>query len=198
MKFFNTLFLLLISSLIHAQLSKKQVTTNINAWFDENPDSYIVEIKGGDAVAKITRYHPERPEDKDDIIKIGYKKMQIELKFKQPLAEITTHKDSLQKYFDYVSLNNIYNDISAKGWIIYPRTPLSALRGKGVTFLSGGESLSLKINWSIYAVFGYRDSKKCDNERSIADGSVSEPCYVSVRQRRELSVVVTNVKLGLE
>jgi len=178
-----------------AQLSKIQVAENIDNWYIDNPNQYSVEISGDAAQANITRYHPERADEKNDLIEINYKGMQIEMKFSKPLAEISTHKDSLQKYFSYVSFHNIYNEIEDDGWDVYPQTSQSSMNGEGVVFSQGGDPISLRINWSTYTVMGYKDSKKCHNELGIADGSVSDECYVSVRDELPLEVDVTDVKL---
>ncbi|MFT5859957.1 MAG: hypothetical protein ACI865_002064 [Flavobacteriaceae bacterium] len=196
MKTFLTSLLIISSLSSCAQLSKKQVTENIDNWYLEHSDYYAVELTGKDAVATITRYHPERPEEKNDLIAIDYRGMHIEMKFAKPIAEISTHKDSLQRYLTYVSLHNIYTEIADKGWPVYPRSPQSSLDATGVKFTKGGESISLTINWSTYTVMGYKDSKKCNNELGIADGSVSEECYVAIDKRLPLEVTVTDVIVG--
>ncbi|MCP4180141.1 MAG: hypothetical protein GY756_20445 [bacterium] len=195
MKLLIILMLSLSVCTLNKQLTKKQVIENINNWYLENPEQYSIEIKGKGSTANITRYHTERPEEKDDLIEITYKGMIIQLIFTKPLDEISTNIDSLQKYFNYISLNNIYNKIPSAGWDIYPRTPLSSLSGKGVNFTSGGESLSLTIDWSIYSVMGYKDSEKCKDELSTLDGSVSEECQVFVDKKIPLKLVITEVPL---
>lgn len=195
MKIILTIWIVLASFMAFAQLSKKQVTENINQWYDGNTEQYFVKIEGKEASAIITRYHPERPEEKNDLIEVFYKGMKVQLKFDQGLEKISTHKDSLQQHFQYLALTDIYNDIPAKGWDIYPQTPTSSLRGKGVIFNSGGDSISLTINWSLYIVMGYKDAKKCRDELSTSDGSVSEECYVSVRKNIPLSVLVSKTML---
>lgn len=197
MKIVLTVFIVLVNFTSNAQLSKKQLIQNIDQWYLENPNKYSLNIVGKETNAIITRYHPERPEDKNDLIEILYKGMKVQLKFDQSLEEITTHKDSLQKHFQYVSLERINHVISSKGWDIYPRTPISSLHGKGVIFNSDGDSISLTIKWSIYTVMGYKDSKKCRNQLSFQDGTVSEDCYVSVRKNLPLEVLITKTKLQL-
>jgi hypothetical protein len=195
MKFIYTVLLVCSAFSLNAQLSKKIVIENINEWYEAHGDVYKVEVKGSKASADITRYHPERPDEKDDIIEVNYQGMEIQLKFDKPFSEIGTSVDSLQKYFSYVSLHNIYNTIPSDGWDIYPRTGMSALRGTGVVFTSGGESLSFTLNWSAYSIMGYRDSKKCHQELEIADGSVSETCYVSVEKNIKLEITVSGLIL---
>jgi hypothetical protein len=187
--------LLLSFSILNAQESKKTIVNNINSWYSKNPSKYSIEIKGDQASAQITRYHPERKEELDDLIRINYKGMRITLAFTKPLNVLTTNKDSLQKYFSYLSIDRIYNHIPSKGWDIYPKTPSNSLRGKGVTFTIGGDSISLNINWTTYTVFGYKDSEKCNNERAIMDGSVSESCYVSVEKKLPLEIQIIEVPI---
>lgn len=202
MKFICTVILFvgilwgIISCGLSTPLSKEELTENINNWYTSIGGKYTLEIKGRKANAKITRYHPERPEEKDDLIKITYKGMIMQLAFVKPIAEITTHKDSLQKYFHYISIDNIYNEISAGGWEIYPRTPQSSLDGEGVQFTGAGDVLGLQVNWSTYTVMGYKESKECQEELSMADNTISEGCYISVRKTVPLEIVVSGLKLN--
>jgi hypothetical protein len=92
----------------YVQVSKEKLTENINHWYTSIEGKYTLEIKGSKVNAKITRNHPERSEEKDDLIEITYKGMRMQLTFMKPIAEITTHKDSLQKYFNYISIDKIF------------------------------------------------------------------------------------------
>lgn len=195
MKLILTAFILLSASTLFAQLSKKQVTKHINQWYDHNAEKYSVTIGGKEASAIITRYHPEQPEEKNDLIEISYLGMKVQLGFDKELEKISTHKDSLQKHFMYVALTNIYHEIPSSGWDIYPQTPTSSLRGKGVIFNSGGDSISLTIHWSSYTVMGYRNTQKCNDELSMADNPISEKCYVSVRKNIPLEVLISKTML---
>ena len=186
----NFLFFFFFSiSSVAPQQSKSQMIENINTWYENHPDKYSLSLNGSTASAKVTRYHPERQDEKNDLIEISYKGMEITLAFSRPLDEISTHKDSLQKYFSYVAIDDIYNNIVSDGWDTYPRTPSSSL-SKGVHFNAGGDSISLTINWSIYTVLGYKDSKKCNNERGIMDSGISESCYVSVDKNLPLEIII--------
>jgi hypothetical protein len=186
----------IISCGLYTPLSKEKLTQNINHWYTSIGGKYTLEIKGSKANAKITRYHPERPEEKDDLIEITYKGMRMQLAFMKSIAEITTHKDSLQKYFNYISIDNIYNEIPTEGWEVYPRTPQSSLDREGVQFTGTGDALGLQVNWSTYTVMGYKKSKECQEELSMADNSISEGCYVSVRKTVPLEIVVSGLMLG--
>lgn len=178
-----------------AQLSKSQVTDHITAWYASHPDTYELRISGNEAEARVTRYHPERLEESDDLIEINYQGMRIQLKFDKPLAEITLSADSLQLYFSYVSIDGICHDIPSSGWDIHPHTPASSLRKQGVTFSDTDGGLDITIRWSIYTVMGYRDSQKCRDELSPADGSVSEDCYVSVDAVLPLLIAFSRLRL---
>jgi hypothetical protein len=195
MKIFLTFILFLSIFNGNAQLTKKQILSNINKWYVEHPEKYLLDINGKDAIASITNYHPERETERNDLIVIKYRGMEMELKFSKPIDEISTQSDSLNNYFSYISLNKIYHEIPMKGWRIYPRTALSSLRGGGVVFSQEGDSLNLSLNWSIFGVFGYRDTKECDKELSIEDGSVSEICFVSVRKDLPLIISITNLQI---
>lgn len=121
--------------------------------------------------------------------------MRITLRFKKPLEEITTHKDSLQKHFDYVSLSRICHNISTPGWDTSLETSLNALRGTGVTFHAGGDVLSLSLDWTISHSMSYKNTSKCRREMAIEDGSVSEGCYAQVAQRIPLHIEVKGLVL---
>jgi hypothetical protein len=176
------------SSMVCAQMSQKQVLENIDAWYAKHGDLYDLIIDGVKAKAVVTRYHPERPEEKNDIIEIEYKGMKVTLKFMKPLAEISTAADSLQKYFDYVSTHNIYTDIKTPGWPVYPKTGQSAMRGSGVQFSTNSENIDIVITWSVYTVFGYQQSQRCNEQLSISDGSVSDGCMAFRRKNIGLRI----------
>ncbi|MBC8753142.1 hypothetical protein H2O64_00560 [Kordia sp. YSTF-M3] len=195
MKLLLSLVLLFSLHTLNAQLSKSKITKNIHAWQTENAEKYVLKLQGTEVVTAITRYHPERPEEKNDLIEVTYKGMKIQLKFTKPLKETSTHSDSLQKYFSYVSFSKIYNNIPSNGWNVHPQTPSSSLRGKGVTFTSENGTLSISIHWSIYAITGYKDSKKCNEALAMADSSAPEECFVHVAKTLPLEVLITKVSL---
>ncbi len=178
----------------NAQLSKNDITKSIHAWQTENAEKYVIKLDGTQVAAIITRYHPERPEEENDLIEVVYKGMKIQLKFAKPLKEITAHNDSLQKYFSYVSFSKIYNNIPSVGWNVHPQTPSSSLRGKGVTFTSENRTLSISIYWSIYAITGYKDSKKCNEAFAMEDSSAPEECFVHIAKNIPFEVLITGVK----
>ena len=192
----KTVYIILILFSVNplvAQMNKNQVVKNINTWYENNPNVYELSIDKDDAVVNVTRYHPKIEHEKNNLIRISYKGMKITLAFSKPLNVITTDKDSLQKYCSYLVIDHIYHDINSKGWTLYPRTPSSSLRGKGINFIKGGDSLSFTINWSINTVLGYKDSKACNEERAMMDSSVSEPCYVGVNKKLKLKINVIDV-----
>ena len=195
MRFLLSLVLLFFVYTSNAQLSKSKITKNIKNWQIENAEKYTLKLEGKQVSATITHYHPERPEEKNDLIEITYKGMKIQLKFAKPLKEITTHKDSLQKYVSYVALDKIYNNIPSSGWNVYPETPSSSLRGKGVVFTSENGTLSISIHWSIYAITGYKNSKKCNEEQEMQDIGLSEECYVHRAKKIPLEISITNISL---
>lgn len=195
-------FLLAVSAVValsvsaQAQGSKKQITANMETWLASHADGYTIDISDKEGTALVTRYHPERPEEKNDLIEVNYKGMTITLKFKKPLAEITTHKDSLQKYYDYVGLSRIYHDIETPGWNTHVQTPSSPMRGKGVIFTQGGEHISFTLNWQLSYAMAYRDTEKCNEELQIEDGSVSEDCFSHVSRKIPLVIEVKAVAVA--
>ncbi len=193
---FTLLFTLLIFiNPLLAQDTKQEVFEKINEWYLKHPKKYSLYINQNNATAKITRYHPKRIEEKNNLIDISFKGMEITLAFTKPLNIIGTHKDSLQKYFNYVSLTRIYNTINSEQWDIYPQTPTSSLRAKGVQFHSSRDAISASINWSIYTVSGYKNSKDCIEDRNIMDKEIKESCYVAVPKKLELEILLQNIPL---
>jgi len=180
---------------LFAQQSKKIVIKNISTWYDNHPNNYSFSINRNAASATGTRYHPERKDEKNTLIRISYEGMKITLAFTKSLDLISTHKDSLQKYFSYVSIDNLYININCNGWDIHPQTPSSSLRGKGVEFTSGGDSISLCINWSIYTVMGYKDTEYCDRVREVNDIGIDNSCYVAVDKRLPLEILINEVPI---
>jgi subtilisin family serine protease len=171
------------------------VIKNINTWYDNHPKNYSFSINKSDASATVTRYHPKWKDEKNTLIRISNKEMNVTIAFTKSLDVISTHKDSLQKYFRYVSIDNIYNEIPATGWNIHPQTPLSSLRGKGVEFTAGGDSISLMINWSIYTVMGYKDTEKCHKEMAMMDMEIKDSCYVAVDKNVALEIIINDVPI---
>ena len=194
MKLLTSILLVFFIGSSYGQLAKAEVEANINSWYEKYPEGYTLKLNKK-AKATITRYHPKRPEEKDDIIEVEYKGMLIQIKFKIPILEITTHKDSLQKHFNYLSLTRIFSKIKDDGWDVYPTTAKSSLRGKGIEFTEGGSKLGFIINWETYTVSGYRDSEKCHEELNQEDDSVSDDCIVSVRKKIGLRIVAKGLKL---
>jgi hypothetical protein len=192
------ILLLLSTTPIFAQQSKKEVLKSINFWYDNHSSKYIISMDRDNAFGNSTRYHPERYNELNNLIEITYNQMTITLAFSKPLDSISMHKDSLQKYYSYVSLHNIYSNITHKGWDIHPRTPSSSLRHKGVKFTEGGDAISLTINWSLYAVIGYKNSKGCNEESEIMDMGISESCYVSIRKNLPLEIKINKIPIVLE
>lgn len=189
------LICLLLASQLSAQITKKQVTKNIESWYKSHPEKYSISLTDSTTKAVITSYYPDRKYPKNNLIRLSHKGMKITLAFKKPLYLISTNKDSLQKYFNYIAIDDIYNDIPAEGWSIYPETPSSSLRGKGVQFTAGGNAISLVINWSTYIVLGYKDTEECNNARQVADSSIKESCIVFVRKRLPLEILVNQISI---
>lgn len=180
---------------LFAQDTKQEVLEKINEWYVKHPKKYNLYINQNNATAKITRYHPERKEDKNNLIDISYKGMDITLAFSKPLHIIGTSKDSLQKYFNYVSLSRIYTTINSEQWDIYPKTPSSSLRANGVQFHSSRDALSATIHWSIYTVSGYKNSKECKEDRKIMDKGIKESCYIQVTKSLPIEIDIENLKI---
>lgn len=181
---------------LFAQEQKEKVIDAINSWYEQHPNTYSIFINGNDGFAKETRYHPERIDEKNNLIEISYKGMKITLAFDKPFDSISTYKDSLNTHFKYVAISKIYNDISSIGWDIHPLTPSSSMRGKGVLFTGGGDALSLVINWSTYTIMGYKNIKKCNEEMNMMDMGISESCFVAVNKVLPLEIRINNMLIS--
>lgn len=171
------------------ELSKEKIVQNIKTWYVEQGKKYSLNLSANNTRVNITRYHPERPEENDNMLEIIHKGMKIQLLFSKPVRELLIHQDSLQKYFNFLSIDKIYNTIPSNGWEIYPETPQSSLRGTGIQFTDAGKSLSFHLNWSTYTVMGYKESNHCQEERLQQDASISEECMVYVDQKLALEII---------
>jgi len=70
----NFLFFFFFSiSSVAPQQSKSQMIENINTWYENHPDKYSLSLNGSTASAKVTRYHPERQDEKNDLIEVTKK-----------------------------------------------------------------------------------------------------------------------------
>jgi hypothetical protein len=156
-----------------------EVEQKIEQWYAENPKEYRLPVKGSKIKAEITGYY----ENTANLIRLKWNGMLLEFAFKKDLAKISTHADSLQKYFSYASANDIYMDIDVADWDLHPRTSLSSYRD-GVKFIDNGKgSFALIANWDIYAVLGYKDSDFCRERMSWADAPTPAECIVSKRKK---------------
>ncbi len=174
-------------------ISKKEAEKRISAWYEKHAEGYSFSVPEEDADIKVTRYHPERAEEKNNLIQVHWLGMTITLAFDKPFDEIDQTSEGLQAAFLYVSVDDIYNSINTPGWNVYPRTPSSSNNKKDCvkfTKFENGE-ISFSLNWNIYTVFGYSTKEKCFKQRGIADGSVSEECMVEVRQKLPLEIKVS-------
>jgi hypothetical protein len=197
MKLIFTTFIICFASTLFAQMSKHEVLENINEWYNIDSVKYSLNLKGQEVAARVTKYHINQVDEKEDLIEVVYGSMNIILKFDKALSEVSMNQDSLQKYFSYISLSNIYHEIPSKGWVISPKTPQSTMRGKGVKFISNEGYLSLEINWSIYAVTGFKDNVKCNREAAMADSGMPEECYVVFKKKKGLEILISNIPLEL-
>lgn len=187
-----TLLVLTSMACTFADISKTEAEKRIEKWYTEHPDVYEIDVKGNDAVAEITRYHTERPEEHDDLIQVNWKGMTITMSFSKPLSEIEKTAEAFQEHFWYVAIDDIYADIDVPGWEVYPRTPVSSNDDKKCVQFTEvtADHIAFELNWETYTVFGYSDSNKCQEELEIMDAGVSEECYVGVEKRLPLKINV--------
>lgn len=188
----QSLFILSITFLIFGfsakkSLTKTQVEANILKWYTSNENGYQIEIDNK-GLTEITRYHTERPEEPNTLIRVTYKGMEITMAFDTLAAPIIDSPTLLQSHLKYYSIDNIYHDIVSDGWDISPKTPQSS-NSKGLTFsFNDQQKVQFNIDWKIFTVMGYSLEEHCQKELGIADGSISEPCLVSVRQNLPINV----------
>jgi hypothetical protein len=173
-------------------ISKEEVQKRITAWYEANPDGYSLDVKGDDAKAKITRYHPERPDELDHLLVVEYRGMSITMHFNKPMKEIEKTPEAYQQNFSYVAIDDIYHTIKVPGWDVNPRTPQSSNSNNDcVTFTAvSDDHVAYELNWETYTVMGYSVKKNCQDELQIEDGAVSEGCIVYVEKRLPLKLSV--------
>ncbi|MGB0523110.1 MAG: hypothetical protein ACPGJS_09125 [Flammeovirgaceae bacterium] len=183
--------LLIVSVILLAcQTPKEEAETRIKQWYNKQAQGYSLVVQGTEAIATITRYHPERPTEKNDLIRITWKGMSITLAFKKPIQEIEWTESALEQNLSYYVVDDIYHNIDLKGWEVHPQTPQSST-SVGLEFTTVAEGkLAFSIDWETYAVFGYSQSAACQEQLEIADASLPEACYINVEQRIPLHIDV--------
>lgn len=183
----------LLIVLFSCQLPKPEVKRRISEWYQKQGDSYDLTIT--DAIGKISRYHPERADEEDDLIVTKWKGMTVTLAFKKPMKDIKWTVESLQENLSFYVLDDIYHDIESDGWEIYPRTPISS-NSEGLRFTQvNKESISFKITWETYTVFGYSKTNACQEELEIADSTMPKECYVGLEKRLPLNFEFQKVRI---
>ena len=180
-------YFILSLSLAACQTSRKDALNRINTWYKQHADGYNLQLSGK---AEITRYHPDQAEEKNDLMRISWKGMDITIAFKKPLSDFTWTSQSLQDNLSYYVIDDIYNDINLSGWKVYPET-LSSSATHGLVFHKiENKTLRFSIDWEIYTVFGYAQSTYCQGQLQIADSSVPEDCFIGVDKRLPLHLDV--------
>ncbi len=171
-------------------ISKVEVEKRIKAWYNSHTVSYDLRLNDKSVKATMERYHPERPDERNDLIVVRWKGMRITLKFNEAIADMERSKIKFQEQFSYVVLDDIYSNIVTPGWKIHPRSPQSSKKG-GVTFTTvSANQIAFELDWEIYTVFSYRNSARCNEAMGIHDGTMPENCYAGVEQKLPIHFVI--------
>lgn len=187
-----TLVTFLSCEFLGGDITQAEANKRIEQWYAEQGDQYNLDLSDKKVDLKVTRYHPERPEEKDDMITAEYEGMTITIMFGKPLADIPRTEAAFKENFWYVSLDDIYSDISVPGWDVNPRTPQSSKSEPScIEFTKVTDTeLAFEINWEIYTVFGYGTNDFCQDALGIADSSMPDECMAGVEKRIPIKVTV--------
>ena len=190
--FFGGFALAGIAYLFLMPISKEKMQAEIENWYSKNEKGYAIEATA--ATAKISRYHPERADEKDELLQIDWYGMNVTIAFKKPIADISWQKDSLQAYFNYIVVDNIQNRIASAGWSVYPILPVSSYSEGFLINSAEAGAIDFSFSAEIFAVRADRDNEKCKEERAIPDKSIDADCFVQVEKniafRLEMSAKV--------
>lgn len=171
---------------LHPEINKK-----LDDWYNKHKTAYKLLIHEDQTKAQVAGYY----ENTANLIRVEWKGMLLEFAFKKDIAKISTNADSLQKYWKYASANNIYMDIDAPKWDIYPSTSKSSY-SKGVRFRDeGNDQFSVEIQWDVFAVLGYKKSKYCEEKMARVDAPTPPECMVSRRKKMDF---ILDVKVPIK
>ncbi|MCP4441406.1 MAG: PQQ-binding-like beta-propeller repeat protein [Aureispira sp.] len=159
--FFITIFTTTTSAQNSLKLNSK-VSDAMDKWYKNHTNGYTLKIHDLKQEADIESYYSKDLETAD-LIRVRYKGMLATLKFHKNIAKISTHADSLYKYFDYIAITDIYTGIEIDKWKISAENPINAYRKKDkITFKNNGlDRFSVVFDWEIYGVFGEKQTKEC-------------------------------------
>lgn len=170
------------------ELPTSKAADAISKWHATHPDGYTLKIHDLKEKADIESYYSKELATAN-MIRVRYKGMLATLMFHKNIAKISTHADSLYKYFDYIAITDIYTGIELDKWKITASTPSNAYRKKDkISFQNNGlDHFSMVFDWEIYIVTAEKQTKECLKERErYACGPLSEKymesCHVSERK----------------
>lgn len=181
------IFLLIFTSCGHAQLSKEEVETKVNQWYEAHKDGYDLVINDQETKSYFG-YTTEKEIYDKGMITVKWKGMTISLHFKASLEEMEWTTEGFQKNFQFVVLDDIEHDVLTPGWGVYPITPSSS-NEKGVKFLEvSQDQIKLEIDWETYSFYGTSQTDFCKDQLQIADNSLPKECFIHVEKRLPLHI----------
>lgn len=182
--FFSIIILVSCHGFGQKIIPKSLVEQRVKEWYAAHPEQYTIQFKDMNTTAEVAGYY----ENTADLIRINWKGMSMEFAFRKDIKLISTHADSLQKYFNFASVDDIYIDINTPGWGMHPRTSVSSY-SEGVKFIDKGNGhFAVQINWDAYCVMGYKEDEYCTKALDIMDSSMPDECYFSMRQKIDLNI----------
>jgi hypothetical protein len=166
-------------------ISAENIQVEIENWYSKNANGYTISATSG-------------AEKKGNSLNIDWHGMAVSIDFKKNMADITLHKDSLQAYFNNISIDKIQNRIASAGWAAYPQLAVSSY-SEGVIFTDAEQGhINFKFTAEIFAVRADRNNEKCKQQREIKDSTLDNTldntCFVEVKKtipfRLEMSAEV--------
>lgn len=159
---FATIFLTTTVSAQKGLSFNSKVANALDKWYIDHADGYTLKIHDPKEEASIESYYSKDLETAN-LIRVRYKGMLATLMFHKNIAKISTHADSLYKYFDYIAITDIYTGIEIDKWKIGAATPINTYRKKDkISFQNNGlDHFSFVFDWEVYAVFAEKQTKDC-------------------------------------
>lgn len=163
---------------LHPEMDKK-----LQNWYEEKGKNMQFEMKNLTFMVSV----------KGAVIHWEYDQMHFNLYFKRSLSKISTHADSLQKYFIRLDVNNVQHGIDAPNWDIRLRPGIRDEDKDEVKFIDGGEAcLSMQFTLKSSILIAYKNTADCE---MIHDAPTPKECYTSLDKLMNFHF---NIELGLD
>lgn len=186
MRLLNLFFVLLLPGVIFCQENSlhPEMDKKLRNWYEQTGKNMQFDIKDSTYAVSVEGH----------VIHWEYDKMHFNLYFKRSLSKISTHVDSLRKYFLRLDMvGGLQHGIDAPAWNIHLRPGIRDEDKDEIKFIDRGEGrLSMQFILKSSILIAYKNTADCE---MIHDAPTPKECYTSLN---ELMHFHFNVELGIE